>query len=168
MAAKIEMTKTDADILELLRGDGRLTAAAIGKTLGVSEKDVRDAIKRLEDGGVILGYTTLVDDSVIDVTRVEALIEVRVNPMYGRGFDSIAEDIYKFDEVKSLYLMSGGYDLAVFVEGRNLREVAAFVSEKLSVMDKVLSTATHFILKKYKIGGELTVAQENLRQPVTP
>ena len=168
MATKIDMTKTDTDILELLRGDGRLTAAAIGKTLGISEKQAREAIKRLEDSGVILGYTTLVDDSVIDVTRVEALIEVRVNPMYGRGFDSIAEDIYKFEEVKSLYLMSGGYDLAVFVEGRNLREVASFVSEKLSVMDKVLSTATHFILKKYKIGGELTVAQESMRQPIAP
>lgn len=162
------MEKLENDILEILKNDSRISADRIAKTLGVSEAEVRSTVSALEKRGVILGYTTLVDDSAIDATKVEALIEVRVNPIYGRGFDAIAEDIYRFDQVKSLYLMSGGYDLAVFVEGKNLREVASFVSEKLSVMDKVLSTATHFILKKYKIGGELTVPDENKRQSVTP
>lgn len=164
------MEKLETEVLAILKQDSRISAEKIAKSLGVEERRVCDAIAKLEKSGVILGYTTLVDDAAIDQTYVEALIEVRVNPMYGRGFDAIAEEIYRFDQVKSLYLMSGGYDLAVFVEGKNLREVASFVSEKLSVMDKVLSTATHFILKKYKIGGELTVASsdENRRQPVTP
>lgn len=162
------MDKLALDILALLKQDARLSHGDIAKTLGATEAEVKKTVKSLEDRGVILGYTTLTDDSAMDSDCVEALIEVKVNPMYGRGFDAIAEDIYKFDRVKSLYLMSGGYDLAVFVEGKNLREVAAFVSEKLSVMDKVLSTATHFILKKYKIGGEMTVADENRRQPVMP
>lgn len=161
-------TLNDKDIIELLRADSRITADKIAKTLGAKKSDVEEAIARLEKSGVILGYTTLIDDSALDNTKVEALIEVRVNPMYGRGFDAIAEEIYRFDEVKSLYLMSGGYDLAVFIEGKTLREVASFVSEKLSVMDKVLSTATHFILKRYKINGELTVPSENKRQVVTP
>ncbi len=162
------MDKKEIEIIEMLRADSRISPEKMAKTLGLSTAEVEETVSRLENSGVILGYTTLIDDSLVDSTKVEALIEVRVNPMYGRGFDAIAEDIYKFDKVKSLYLMSGGYDLAVFVEGNNLREVAAFVSEKLSVMDKVLSTATHFILKKYKINGEPTVAEENKRQPVTP
>lgn len=162
------MEKIEKDVLEALKSDSRMSAAKIAKAVGSDEKTVAAAITRMEKSGVILGYTTLVDDSAVNPDFVEALIEVRVNPVYGRGFDALAEDIYKFDEVKSLYLMSGGYDLAVFIEGKNLREVAAFVSEKLSVMDKVLSTATHFILKKYKIGGEMTVPSENKRQAVMP
>lgn len=163
------MEKLETEVLALLKQDSRMSAAKIAKSLGVDERTVQDVVDKLEKSGVILGYTTLVDDAAIDRSYVEALIEVRVNPMYGRGFDAIAEDIYRFDQVKSLYLMSGGYDLAVFVEGRTLREVASFVSEKLSVMEKVLSTATHFILKKYKIGGEIVAsAGENGRQPVTP
>lgn len=162
------MEKIEKDVLEALKSDSRMSAAKIAKAVGSDEKTVAAAITRMEKSGVILGYTTLVDDSAVNPDFVEALIEVRVNPVYGRGFDALAEDIYKFAEVKSLYLMSGGYDLAVFIEGKNLREVAAFVSEKLSVMDKVLSTATHFILKKYKIGGEMTVPSENKRQAVMP
>lgn len=162
------MEKLETEVLALLKQDGRLTPEKIASAIGADAATVRDAIAGLENRGVILGYTALVDDAAIDNTYVEALIEVRVNPIYGRGFDAIAEEIYGFEQVKSLYLMSGGYDLAVFVEGKNLREVASFVSEKLSVMDKVLSTATHFILKKYKIGGELTVPDESKRQPVAP
>ncbi len=162
------MDKLERDVLALIKQDCRMSHAKIAKAVGSDEKSVAAAVARLESSGIILGYTALTDDGAANPDFVEALIEVRVNPMYGRGFDAIAEDIYKFDQVKSLYLMSGGYDLAVFIEGRNLREVAAFVSEKLSVMDKVLSTATHFILKKYKIGGEMTVPSENKRQPVTP
>ncbi|MCM1367909.1 MAG: Lrp/AsnC family transcriptional regulator [Roseburia sp.] len=163
------MEKLESEVLALLKQDSRISTEKIAKTLGVDERTVEKAVDKLEKSGVILGYTTLVDDAAIDRSYVEALIEVRVNPIYGRGFDAIAEDIYRFEQVKSLYLMSGGYDLAVFVEGKNLREVASFVSEKLSVMDKVLSTATHFILKKYKIGGEIVASAEgNGRQPVTP
>lgn len=162
------MNKLETDILALIKQDCRMAHDKIAKAVGSDEKTVAATIKSLEERGIILGYTALTDDGAANPDFVEALIEVRVNPMYGRGFDAIAEDIYRFDQVKSLYLMSGGYDLAVFIEGRNLREVASFVSEKLSVMDKVLSTATHFILKKYKIGGELTVPAENTRQPVTP
>lgn len=162
------MEKIEKDVLEVLKSDSRLSPDKIAKAVGSDEKTVAAAIARMEKSGVILGYTTLVDDAAVNPDFVEALIEVKVNPVYGRGFDALAEDIYRFDEVKSLYLMSGGYDLAVFIEGKNLREVAAFVSEKLSVMDKVLSTATHFILKKYKIGGEMTVASENKRQAVMP
>lgn len=162
------MEKIEKDVLEVLKSDSRLSPDKIAKAVGSDEKTVAAAIARMEKSGVILGYTTLVDDAAVNPDFVEALIEVKVNPVYGRGFDALAEDIYRFDEVKSLYLMSGGYDLAVFIEGKNLREVAAFVSEKLSVMDKVLSTATHFILKKYKIGGEMTVPSENKRQAVMP
>lgn len=162
------MEKLETEVLALLKQDSRLTADKIAISVGATESQVKSAIQGLEKRGVILGYTTLTDDSVMDGGIVEALIEVRVNPIYGRGFDAIAEEIYSFDQVKSLYLMSGGYDLAVFIEGKNLREVAAFVSEKLSVMDKVLSTATHFILKKYKIGGELTVPSESKRLNIAP
>lgn len=162
------MTKLENDILSLIREDCRMSHATIAKAVGCDEKTVDDTISELEKNGIILGYTALTNEVAVNPDFVEALIEVKVNPIYGRGFDAIAEDIYKFEQVKSLYLMSGGYDLAVFIEGRNLREVASFVSEKLSVMDKVLSTATHFILKKYKISGELTVSNENARQTVTP
>ena len=162
------MNNIETEILALLKHDCRLTADKIAKAVGSDENTVKKTVADLEKRGVILGYSALTDEHALGGDTVEALIEVRVNPMYGRGFDAIAEDIYKFEQVKSLYLMSGGYDLAVFNEGKNLREVAAFVSEKLSVMDKVLSTATHFILKKYKIGGVTAATSEEKRQPVTP
>ena len=162
------MEKLESEILALLKQDCRLSAEKIARAVGADEKTVKSVISGLEKQGVILGYSALTDELAAGGDTVEALIEVRVNPMYGRGFDAIAEDIYKFEQVKSLYLMSGGYDLAVFIEGKNLREVAAFVSEKLSVMDKVLSTATHFILKKYKLGGVVAAPSESKRQPVTP
>ena len=160
------MEKIESEILALLKQDCRLSHGKIAKAVGSDEKTVDAVIADLERRGVILGYSA--DELALGGDTVEALIEVRVNPMYGRGFDAIAEDILAFDQVKSLYLMSGGYDLCVFVEGKTLREVAAFVGEKLSVMDKVLSTATHFILKKYKIGGVTAVSSESKRQPVTP
>ncbi len=149
------MTKLRTDILKLLTDDARIGAADIAKMLGASEKEIAAEIKALEDEGVICRYTVIVDDERAGKDDVEALIEVKVSPMYKHGFDSIAEDIYQFDEVKTVYLMSGAYDLCVVIEGKTLKEVARFVSEKLSVMDKVLSTATHFILKKYKVNGVL-------------
>lgn len=149
------MTKLRTDILGLLRQDARFTAAEIAKIVNATEQEVAKEIKALEDGGVIRKYTVVTDDELAGKDVVEALIEVKVSPMFKHGFDSIAEDIYQFDEVKTVYLMSGAYDLCVVIEGKTLKEVARFVSEKLSVMDKVLSTATHFILKKYKVNGVL-------------
>ncbi len=149
------MTKLRTDILGLLRQDARFSAADISKIVNATEAEVAKEIKALEDEGVIRKYTVVADDELAGKDVVEALIEVKVSPMYKHGFDSIAEDIYQFDEVKTVYLMSGAYDLCVVIEGKTLKEVARFVSEKLSVMDKVLSTATHFILKKYKVNGVL-------------
>ncbi len=160
------MNKLRDDILNLLAEDSRLTSARIAQMLQTDEKTVAAEIKAMEDSGVIIKYTVISDDELAGKDVVEALIEVKVSPMYKHGFDSIAEDIYQFDEVKTLYLMSGAYDLAVIIEGKSLKDVARFVSEKLSVMDKVLSTATHFILKKYKIGGVCTKSCGVKRQAV--
>lgn len=147
------MKKIYDEILALLRDDARLSASAMSKMLGVSESEVATAVEEMEKSGVIVKYTAIVNDEATNKDCVEALIEVKVSPVHEKGFDEIAQYIYQFDEVKSVYLMSGAYDLAVFVEGRSLRDAARFVSEKLSAIDKVLSTATHFILKKYKIEG---------------
>ena len=160
------MNKLREDILGLLGEDSRLGAARIAKMLGADEKQVAAAIKEMEESGVIIKYTVITDDELADKDTVEALIEVKVSPMYKHGFDAIAEEIYQFDEVKTLYLMSGAYDLAVIIEGKSLKDVSRFVSEKLSVMDKVLSTATHFILKKYKVGGVCTKSCDVVRQAV--
>ena len=147
------MKKIYDEILALLRDDARLSANAMANMLGISESEVISAVEEMEKSGVIVKYTAIVNDEATNKDNVEALIEVKVSPVHEKGFDEIAQYIYQFDEVKSVYLMSGAYDLAVFVEGRSLRDAARFVSEKLSAIDKVLSTATHFILKKYKIEG---------------
>ncbi|MDR3318375.1 MAG: Lrp/AsnC family transcriptional regulator [Clostridiales bacterium] len=149
------MTKLQTEILNALSEDSRLTAERLAGITGEKTVVVAQAIEGLERAGVIVKYNTVINTEKTDKETVEALIEVRVSPEHNRGFDSIAEELYLFSEVRSLYLMSGGYDLAVFVEGRTLKEVAMFVSEKLSTIDKVLSTATHFILKKYKFEGVL-------------
>jgi DNA-binding Lrp family transcriptional regulator len=121
--------------------------------LDVPAEEVVRAIKEMEAQHVIVKYATVVNWSKIDDEKVTALIEVQITPERGRGFDAIAERIYLLPEVKSVYLMSGGYDLLVEVEGKNLKEVASFVSSKLSPIERVLSTKTHFILKKYKQNG---------------
>ncbi|MFO7612025.1 MAG: Lrp/AsnC family transcriptional regulator [Clostridia bacterium] len=140
------------EILEILEGNARLTAAEIAVMTGKPEKEVRDAIAGLENSGVILGYRAMVNWDRTEKEFVTALIEVRLTPQRDKGFDSIAERIYKYPQVKACHLMSGSYDLSVVVEGSSLKEVAMFVSEKLAVIDGVLSTATHFVLKKYKDG----------------
>ena len=127
--------------------------------LDKTEEEVCAAIEGLEARGVIVKYTAIVNGERLSDETVQALIEVKVTPQKTNGFDAIAEEIYRFEEVKSCYLMSGGYDLAVFIEGKSLRDVARFVTERLSTLDDVLSTATHFILKKYKIEG--TIADKN-------
>ena len=157
------MKKLETDILAILQEDGRYTPAKIAVMLDKSEEEVASAIAALEARGVIVKYTAIVNDERLSDDIVRALIEVKVSPQKTSGFDAIAEEIYRFDEVKSCYLMSGGYDLAVFIEGKNLREVARFVSERLSTLDEVQSTATHFILKKYKIEGTITDTEDDNR-----
>ena len=157
------MKKLETDILAILQEDGRYTPAKIAVMLDKSEEEVESAIAALEARGVIVKYTAIVNDERLSDDIVQALIEVKVSPQKTSGFDAIAEEIYRFDEVKSCYLMSGGYDLAVFIEGKNLREVARFVSERLSTLDEVQSTATHFILKKYKIEGTITDTEDDNR-----
>lgn len=140
-------------IVELLKEDARRTPALIATLLGASEAEVAEAIRELEEANVIVKYATVVNWAKVDSEKVTALIEVQITPERGRGFDAIAERIYLYPEVKSVYLMSGAYDLLVEIEGKTLKEVASFVSNKLSPIDRVLSTKTHFILKKYKQDG---------------
>jgi DNA-binding Lrp family transcriptional regulator len=137
--------------------------------LGVDEEKVRTAIAEMEEEHVIVKYATVVNWSKVDDETVTALIEVQITPERGRGFEGIAERIYLFPQVKSVYLMSGAYDLLVEVEGKNLREVASFVSDKLSPIESVLSTKTHFILKKYKQDGIIYEEREDdHRLVITP
>ncbi|GKS10813.1 AsnC family transcriptional regulator [Paenibacillus chitinolyticus] len=140
-------------ILDILKEDSRRTPALIATMLGITEEEATAAIRQMEDEHIIVKYATVLNWSKVDSDKVNALIEVQITPERGTGFDAIAERIYLYPEVKSVYLMSGAYDLLVEIEGRTLREVSSFVSSKLSTLDRVLSTKTHFILKKYKQDG---------------
>ena len=141
------------EILEILEKNNKLTEEQIAVMLNKSVEEVRETIKRLEKQNIILGYNTLINWEKTSKETVTALIEVRITPKRGEGFDSTAERIYRYPEVKSCYLMSGGFDLTVIVEGKTMKEVALFVAEKLAPLDSVLSTSTHFVLKKYKDKG---------------
>ena len=147
------MDNFDSKILKVLQDDSRFTAEQVADIVGLSAKDVQKRIKYMEDAGIIAKYTALCNTEKLSEDIVTALIEVKVTPQMSSGFDAIARDIYQFEEVKAVYLMSGAYDLCITVEGKNLREVSRFVSEKLSTMRDIVSTATHFILKKYKTEG---------------
>ena len=138
------------ELLTLLEKDCRQTPQQLATMLGRDEQDVIDDIARYEKDHVILGYPALVDWTKTDDEMVTAMIEVRISPQRGDGFDRIAERIYQYEEVESLYLMSGSYDLAVTITGKSLREVAEFVHARLAIIEGVTGTATHFILKKYK------------------
>lgn len=138
------------EILKLLEKDCRNTPEQIAAMLGASEAAVSAAIAELEADNTILGYKAMVDWDKTGEEIVTALIEVKVTPQRGDGFDRIAERIYQFEEVESMYLMSGSYDFTVIISGRTLKEVANFVSSRLSTIDGVIGTATHFILRKYK------------------
>ena len=142
-------------ILNLLHDNGALSARQIADSLGKNEAEISEKIKELEDNHVILGYKAIIDWERAGSEYVIARIEVSVTPQHGQGFENIAEEICRFDEVESLYLMSGGYDFAVTVTGRTMKEVALFVAYKLSTIEGVRGTATHFVLKKYKEGGIL-------------
>lgn len=147
------MNKLKQDILDILCDDARTPAATVAVMLGAEESVVRKEIETMESDGTIVKYTALVNRDNTEQSKVEAFIELRVTPSRTSGFDGIAEEICAFDEVKSCFLMSGGYDFALIVEGNSLKDVALFVSEKLSGLDRIVTTATHFILKRYKSGG---------------
>ena len=141
-------------ILEILEKNSKYTAEEIAVMLGLDAAAVRATIKELEDTQVICGYNTLINwDHLDENDVVTALIEVKVTPQRGEGFDKVAERIYKFNEVKAVYLMSGGFDFTVIIEGRTMKQVALFVHQKLAPLEAVLSTSTHFVLKKYKDYG---------------
>jgi DNA-binding Lrp family transcriptional regulator len=159
------MEKLKKEIVKLLCEDARYTNKQLSNVLGVDETVVATSVKELETDGVIVKYAAIVNHEKIDGARVQAFIEVKVAPQKLKGFDSYAEELYSFPEVQSLYLMSGGFDLAVFVEGENLAEVARFIAEKLSIIDGIVGVQTHFILKKYKIEGQITsIKEESQRQ----
>ena len=149
------MEKTEMSILNILTEDARTPISQIAVMLGEDEAKIADTIARLERQRIILKYPALVNWERVDVDQVEAMIEVRVTPQRGEGFEAIAEQIYRFEEVSSVYLMSGGYDLLVNMKARTMRQLALFVAEKLSTIEHVISTATHFVLKKYKDQGVL-------------
>ncbi len=142
-------------LLKLLRENAALKPAQLAAMLNLSEAEVSAQIASHQASGVIMGYRTIINEEKLGLDRVRAVIEVKITPEREGGFNRLAERIAKYSEVSSCYLMSGGYDLLVFVEGNNLRDVASFVSEKLATLQGVISTATHFMLKPYKEQGVL-------------
>ncbi len=144
-------------ILEILEKDARLSPEEIAMMTGKKANEVKQVIKKHEKDGVILKYKTIINKELLGNKsgEVNALIEVRVSPQKNVGFDRIAERVYRFPEVKSCYLLSGGYDLLIFVQGKDIHTVAGFVAEKLAPMEDVKGTATHFLLKKYKEDGDI-------------
>lgn len=157
------------ELLAIVEKNSRIDTKELAVLLGVQEIDIINELQKLQDEGVICGFHTLINWEKTDIEKVTALIEVRVTPQRGQGFDSIAERIYKYPEVRAVYLISGGFDLLVILEEKSLKEIANFVSDKLSTLDSVLSTATHFILKKYKDHGiMLSEKYEDKREVITP
>ena len=148
-----KMTKLEASLLDILKEDCRIPLEKMAVMTGASLEEVAAAIEDLENRKIILRYSPMINWDRTDRERVEAMIEVRVTPQRDMGFDAIARRIYRFDEVKSVYLMSGSYDLLVLVEARTLKELAAFVASKLSPLETVTGTATSFVLKRYKEEG---------------
>ena len=156
-------------LLSIIEKNSRIGISELAVLLGKEEIEVANEIKKLEEERVICGYHTLIDWEKTSIEKVSAIIEVRVTLQRGQGFDKIAQRIYKYPEVKSVYLISGGFDLMVTLEEKSLKEIAAFVSDKLSTLDNVLSTGTHFVLKRYKEHGTiLDEVKEDVREVVTP
>lgn len=147
------MTTLKKKLLTLLEADARYTPEQLATMLAVDVKDVKKAVDELQNEGILVGYKALIDWDKTDKESVTAFIEIRVTPQADRGFDKVAERIYSYPEVQDMYLMSGAYDFLLLIEGRTLKEVALFVAEKLSPIDGVISTATHFVLRKYKDKG---------------
>ena len=142
-------------ILELLERDASLTPQQITVMLNRDAAEVEAKIREYEKENVIVGYKTIVNWEKTEFEPVSAIIELRVTPQRDEGFDEVAKRIYQYEEVASVYLMSGGFDIAVMLEGKTMKEVALFVAEKLAPMEQVISTATHFVLRKYKVDGNV-------------
>lgn len=156
------------DIIKILEGDGRATPEKIAVMLNRDVETVKAQIKELEEKNIIVSYKAVVNWEKVDKDLIIAMIELKITPQLGQGFDRVAERIYQYPEVKSVYLMSGSYDLSVTIEGKTMREVALFVAQKLAPMECVISTATHFVLRKYKDGGViLTDGPQDDRQVIT-
>ena len=151
------MNEISQKILKILEDDSRRTANEIADILGVDKKTVEESIEKLEESGIIVKYTTVINKEKIVPDLVDALVEVKVTPQARQGFEKIAQEISMLKEVKGVYLMSGTFDFAVMLEGSTMRDVALFISERLSTIESVVGVATHFILKKYKEGGALLV-----------
>ena len=157
------------EILSVIEKNSRIDLKELAVMVGANEIDVINEISKMEQEGVICGYHTLINWEKTTKEKVNALIEVRVTPQRGQGFDSIAQRIYNYPEVTAVYLISGGYDLLVSIDGKSLKEVSTFVSEKLSTLEYVLSTATHFVLKKYKDHGTIFDEKKiDKREVITP
>lgn len=164
-----EKEKMRNEILHSLEKNSRIDLGELAVLLGLDEAEVANEVAEMEKENIICGYHTMIDWDKTGIETVTALIEVRVTPQRNQGFDKIAERIYNYPEVNSVYLISGGYDLLVTLEGKTLKEVSGFVSEKLSTSDSVISTATHFILKKYKDHGTIMAKKAGSeRMLVTP
>lgn len=158
------------ELLSIIEKNSRIDLKELSAMLGQNEIDVANEIFALEKDGIIGGYHTLINWEKTNIEKVTALIEVKVTPQRGQGFDKIAERIYNYPEVKAVYLISGGYDLLVTIEEKSLKEISNFVTDKLSTLDRVLSTATHFVLKKYKDHGTIMnkANNEEEREIITP
>ncbi|WP_428911179.1 Lrp/AsnC family transcriptional regulator [Niallia sp. Krafla_26] len=150
----MRLTEKEMELIEILETDARLPLETIAKMMNVTTEETEKMMKKLEDQKIIVDYISIIDWAKIEEHKgVKAMIDVKVTPKRGVGFNEIAERIYRFKEVNSVYLMSGAYDLSVVIEGNSMNDIARFVSEKLSTLDSVISTTTHFILKKYKHDG---------------
>lgn len=159
----------EKEILRLLTKNARMSVEEIADRLSTDSESVAATIKKLEDNNVIKGYIIVVNEEELEEHQVKAMIEVKVTPDRSQGFDNVAKRISKFPEVTNVYLVSGGYDLRIEVVGQNLQEVALFVSSKLSTIDGVISTVTHFLLKKYKQAGVIIHnEEENERLKISP
>lgn len=157
------------ELLSVIERNSRVSFDELAVILGTDKETVMNEMTALEKEGIICGYHTLIDWEKTSSDKVNALIEVRVTPQRGQGFDKIAERIYNYPEVRAVYLISGGYDLLVTLEEKSLKEISMFVTDKLSTLDSVLSTATHFILKKYKDHGTiLDKKHTDEREIITP
>lgn len=157
------------ELLRLIEKNSRIGVNELAVLLGKEEIDVANELAKLENEGIICGYHTLINWDKTSIEKVTGLIEVKVTPQRGQGFDKIAERIYNYPEVRAVYLISGGYDLLVTLEEKSLKEIAGFVSDKLSTLDSVLSTATHFVLKKYKDHGTVfDKSHDDEREVVSP
>ena len=157
------MTQLEKKVIALLKDDARRSYSEIATLLGVEENQIKTIVTDLEKQGIIVKYSAIINTEKTGEDYVDALIEVKCTPQARSGFDAIAKEIYKFPEVKSVYLMSGTYDLCIQLESKTVRDVSLFVSERLSTIDSVTGTATHFIMKQYKEGGVILETETDRR-----